>query len=129
MSGGLGFPPCLATPAGVIKRKPITPSLSAFKVCEVAKFDAQAPRTDPDLMCLAKSVLKHRYTTKFDMEGFEPAEGRLRCDYYFMWASDEELNRKVMEDIIWVRERYAQAGREEPDDNAVISWYLEEGDL
>ncbi|KAI9048267.1 hypothetical protein LZ554_008062 [Drepanopeziza brunnea f. sp. 'monogermtubi'] len=120
----------MTRPSGeIIKRKPITPSLAAFKVCDVPKFDAQAPRRNPDSVRLARSVLKHRYTTKFDMEGFEPAQGRLRSDYYFMWASDEELERKVMEDIIWVRERYAQAGREEPDDNAVIAWYMEDSDF
>ncbi|EKD20669.1 hypothetical protein MBM_01351 [Drepanopeziza brunnea f. sp. 'multigermtubi' MB_m1] len=117
-------------PSGeIIKRKPVTPPLSAFKVCDVPKFDVQAPRRNPDSVHLARSVLKHRYTTKFEMEGFEPAKGRLRSDYYFMWASDEELERKVMEDIIWVRERYAQAGREEPDDNAVIAWYMEDSDF
>ncbi|PBP27715.1 hypothetical protein BUE80_DR001234 [Diplocarpon rosae] len=110
-----------------IKRKPINPSLTdPFFVGEVPKFDAQAPRTDPSMMRLAKCVLKHRYTTKFDMDGFEFAPGVLRREYYFIWASDEELDRKVMEDVIWVRERYAQAGKEEPDDNDVISWYLED---
>ncbi|KAK2623930.1 hypothetical protein QTJ16_006564 [Diplocarpon rosae] len=110
-----------------IKRKPINPSLTdPFFVCEVPKFDAQAPRTDPSMMRLAKCVLKHRYTTKFDMDGFEFAPGVLRREYYFIWASDEELDRKVMEDVIWVRERYAQAGKGEPDDNDVISWYLED---
>ncbi|KAG4431826.1 hypothetical protein IFR05_012688 [Cadophora sp. M221] len=112
-----------------VKRKPcpVTTSgaLSAFNNGEPPKFDPQTPRTNPGMHRLAKSVLKHRYTTKFTLD-FEPPKGVSRRDYDFIWATPEELDRKVMEDIIWVRERYAQAGRDEPDCNDVIFWYSEE---
>ncbi|KAL2060319.1 hypothetical protein VTL71DRAFT_9714 [Oculimacula yallundae] len=112
-----------------IRRKPVpataSGTLSAFNNGEPPKFDPQTPRTDPTKHRLAKSVLRHRYTTKFTLD-FEPPTGVNRHDYDFIWATPEELDRKVMEDIIWVRERYAQAGREEPDCNDIIFWYSEE---
>lgn len=40
-----------------------------------------------------------------------------------MWASEEELERKVLADIVWVRERYFQAKREEPTDSEIVWWY------
>ncbi|CZT11327.1 uncharacterized protein RAG0_15499 [Rhynchosporium agropyri] len=112
-----------------IRRKPcpVTNSgtLSPFNYGEPPKFDPQTPRVDPNIHKLARSVLKHRYTTKFTLD-FEPPPGVNRHEYDFIWVTPEELDRKVLEDIVWVRERYAQAGREEPDCNDVIFWYSEE---
>ena len=119
---GLGGP-------SAVRRKPcpvtISGALSAFNNGEPPKFDPQTPRFDPTMHRLAKSVLKHRYTTKFTLD-FEPPKGVSRREYDFIWVTPEELERKVLEDIVWVRERYAQAGREEPDCNDVIFWYQEE---
>ncbi|KAK0108619.1 hypothetical protein ONS95_003414 [Cadophora gregata] len=119
---GLGGP-------STVKRKPcpVTTSgaLSAFNNGEPPKFDPHTPRFNPGMHRLAKSVLKHRYTTKFTLD-FEPPKGVSRHEYDFIWVTPEELERKVMEDIVWVRERYAQAGRDEPDCNDIIFWYTEE---
>lgn len=115
--------------SSTVKRKPcpVTTSggLSAFNNGEPPKFDPQTPRFNPSMHRLAKSVLRHRYTTKFTLD-FEPPKGVSRREYDFIWVTPEELDRKVMEDIVWVRERYAQAGRDEPDCNDIIFWYTEE---
>lgn len=37
--------------------------------------------------------------------------------------SEEELERKVLADIVWVRERYAQAGQAEPSDADLVRWF------
>jgi len=47
-------------------------------------------------------------------------------DYDWIWVSEEELERKVLADIVWVRERYMQAGQAEPSDADLVRWY--EGD-
>lgn len=44
-------------------------------------------------------------------------------DYDFRWVDAEEMDRKVLEDIVWIRARYAQIGKEEPTDEQIIWWY------
>ncbi len=46
--------------------------------------------------------------------GFEPPPGVSRRAYHFLWATEEQLDAKVMDDIVWVRERFAQARQSEP---------------
>lgn len=123
----------LSAPTGppAIKRKPCPGSSSGsstddtFVLAEHPKFDPRALLTDRSIHKVAREVLKRRYQSKFTLD-FEPAPGASLRDYDFLWVSAAELERKVVEDIVWVRERYAQANKEEPSDEDVIFWYTEE---
>jgi hypothetical protein len=44
-------------------------------------------------------------------------------DYDFLWVKPGELEQRVLEDIIWVRERYAFARKDEPVDEDIIFFY------
>jgi hypothetical protein len=70
----------------------------------------------------AKAALKKRYQSKFTVE-FEIPQGLSIRDYDFRWVDDKELDRKVLEDIIWVRERFNQVGKPEPTDEEIVWWY------
>lgn len=70
----------------------------------------------------AKEALKRRYQSKITVD-FEVPKGLSARDYDFRWVDPEEMDRKIMEDLIWVRERFCQSGREEPTDVEIIWWY------
>lgn len=70
----------------------------------------------------ARLALTNKYKSKFTID-FELAEGQSMDDYHFVWASEEDLKKKVLDDVVWVRERYAQAGKDEPTDDELIAWY------
>lgn len=70
----------------------------------------------------AKAALKKRYQSKLTVD-FEVPKGLSVRDYDFRWVDPAELDRKVLEDIVWVRERYAQIGKAEPTDEEIIWWY------
>jgi len=107
-----------------IKRKPVpTPgSFHIFNVSDAPKFDPQAPRRDPTMHVKARAALMKRYQSKFKLD-FEPVGGTNVRDYDFLWVQHGELERRVMEDIIWVRERFAYARKEEPGDDDIIWWF------
>lgn len=71
-------------------------------------------------------MLKDRYRSKFEFD-FTFKEGWERKDYDWIWVTKEELERKVVEDVVWVRKRYFQAGRLEPGDVDLVRWF--EGDV
>ncbi|TVY35422.1 hypothetical protein LOCC1_G008266 [Lachnellula occidentalis] len=85
-------------------------------------WDPRAPIKNPSLHIRAKALLKQRYRSKFNFD-FTFKEGLDRKDYDWMWVSEEELERKVLADIVWVRERYAQAVQGEPSDEDLVRWF------
>lgn len=85
-------------------------------------FDPGAPVTDRSLHRRAREALKRRYQSKFTID-FTPPLGVDVREYDFIWCDEEELDLKVLRDIIWVRERFAQAKRGEPSDECIIHWY------
>jgi hypothetical protein len=104
----------------IIKRKPVgSDSPDPRRASYIPKFDPQAARQDPSLHRKAKEALKRRYQSKFTLD-FEPHEGASPRDYDFLWIKKGELEKRVLEDIIWVRERFAYARREEPTDDEII---------
>ena len=40
-----------------------------------------------------------------------------------MWIKKGDLEKRVTEDILWVRERFAYAGKEEPTDEDIMWWF------
>jgi len=70
----------------------------------------------------AKAALKKRYQSKLTVD-FEVPHGLSVRDYDFRWVDADELDRKVLEDIVWVRERYAQIGKDQPSNEEIIWWY------
>jgi hypothetical protein len=106
-----------------IKRKPVgSASSDPRRLSYIPKFDPQAPRQDASLHNKAKEALKKRYQSKFTFD-FEPHEGANKRDYDFLWVKTGELDMKILDDIIWVRERFAHARKEEPTDDEIIWWY------
>lgn len=105
------------------KRKPVgLDSLDPRRASYLPKFDPQAVRQDASLHRKAKEALKRRYQSKFTLD-FEPHKGASPRDYDFLWIKKGELEKRVLEDIIWVRERFAYARREEPTDDEIIWWF------
>jgi hypothetical protein len=106
-----------------IKRKAVGSACTdPRRASYIPKFDPQAPRRDASLHTKATQALKKRYQSKFTLD-FEPHEGVNLRDYDFLWVNSAELDTKVLEDIIWVRERFAYAKKEEPTDDEIIWWY------
>jgi hypothetical protein len=105
-----------------IKRKPVGLPIDPRRPSYVAKFNPQAPRQDASLHAHARQVLKERYQSKFTFD-FVPRVGVNLRDYNFLWVKTGDLEKKVLEDIIWVRERFAYARKDEPTDEEIIFWY------
>jgi hypothetical protein len=105
-----------------IRRKPVGLPIDPRRPSYVTKFDPQAPRQDASLHAHAREVLKKRYQSKFTFD-FIPREGVSLRDYDFLWVKAGDLEEKILEDIIWVRERFAYARKDEPTDEEIIFWY------
>ncbi|POS86593.1 hypothetical protein EPUL_003627 [Erysiphe pulchra] len=108
-----------------IQRKPVPPQETwppNFRLNEPAKFDPKAPLTNKSINSRARKILKKRYQSKFTLD-FNPPRGLTPRAYDFLWVDEEELDRKVLDDIVWVRQRYAQARKMEPSDQDIIWWY------
>lgn len=110
-----------------IPRKPVGLPDDPRRASYVSSFDPQAPRKDPTLHYYARKVLLRRYQSKFTL----PADFIRHCsattanvdEYKFLWVKPGEVEKKVLEDIIWVRERFAYARMDEPTDCDLIRWY------
>lgn len=61
---------------------------------------------------------QHQCPANFDSLG-----GTTILDYVFLWVQPGELEKKVLEDIVWVRECFAYARKSEPTDEDIIHWY------
>jgi hypothetical protein len=96
--------------------------------CLGPQFDPGEPLWNADMHVAAKLALKRRYQSKLTVD-FQVPEGLSVRDYDFRWVDEEDLDRKVLHDIVWVRERYAQIGKGEPSDEDIIWWYDAEGFL
>jgi hypothetical protein len=70
----------------------------------------------------AKAALKKRYQSKFTID-FTPPTGASNSEYDFMWVEASELENRVLSDVVWVRERFAYAGKDEPTDEEIIWWF------
>ncbi|RKF60374.1 hypothetical protein OnM2_051056 [Erysiphe neolycopersici] len=108
-----------------IQRKPVPPQEiwpPNFRLNEPAKFDPNTPLTNKSINSRARKILKRRYQSKFTLD-FNPPRGLTPRAYDFLWVDEEELDRKVLDDIVWVRQRYAQARKMEPSDQDIIWWY------
>lgn len=109
---------------------------------KLREFDPCAPVTHPFLHKRAREALKRRYLSKFTTEGVPRSDvdnsddvsgvcgASIRREYGFRtgtetatWCNAAQLDLKVLEDIVWVRERFAQAKQEEPTDDDIIRWY------
>jgi hypothetical protein len=86
------------------------------------RFDPKAARKDPTLHAHAREVLLKRYKSKFIFD-FLPHNNQDMTTYEFIWAGKDVLEAKVLEDIMFVRERFAFAGKDEPTDKDLIRWY------
>jgi hypothetical protein len=87
----------------VIKRKPVGQADADPRPTPyVPSFDPQVPRYDASLHLNARATLIKRYQSKFTLD-FEIPEGVNPRDYDFIWVKKGELEKKVLEDIIWVR--------------------------
>ena len=86
------------------------------------RFDPKEARKDPALHAHARQVLLKRYKSKFTYE-FNPHNNQDMSTYEFIWAGKGVLEAKVLEDIMFVRERFAFAGKNEPTDKELIHWY------
>ncbi|KAE9381958.1 hypothetical protein N431DRAFT_320867, partial [Stipitochalara longipes BDJ] len=107
-----------------IRRKPVGLPDDPRRASYTPSFDPQAPRKDESLHLLARKVLLKRYQSKFTLPiDFIPHGGATIKNYEFLWVKPGELEKKVLEDIIWVRERFAYARRDEPTDTDIIYWY------
>ncbi|KUJ19029.1 uncharacterized protein LY89DRAFT_667711 [Mollisia scopiformis] len=102
----------------------LSPSMTPAEILhhKFRAFDPCAPVTNPLLHMRAREALKRRYESKFTID-FDPPAGITAREYNFMWCDEGELDLKVLQDIVWVRERYAQARKGEPTDEDVIRWY------
>lgn len=109
----------------LIRRKPVPIQefrSSNFYLNGSVNFDPNAPLTNTSIHAGARKVLKERYQSKFTFSRDSTKDLTTRA-YDVVWVDDEELNRKVLYDIIWVRQRYAQAKKKEPNDQDIIWWY------
>ncbi|KAN0122013.1 hypothetical protein V8E51_000339 [Hyaloscypha variabilis] len=109
-----------------IPRKPVGLPEDPRGSSYVPSFDPEAPRQDPSLHLRARKALLERYSSKFTLPANFIAHGgggKTIKDYEFLWAKPGELEKKVLEDIIWVRRRFAYARRDEPTDEDLIKWY------
>jgi hypothetical protein len=123
----------------VIRRKPVPPSrpstsatnlLSLFGTSALnltysgtlPTFDPRDPLFDSSMHTRAKAALKKRYQSKFIID-FTPPTGASKSEYDFMWAEASELENRVLSDVVWVRERFAYAGKDEPTDEEIIWWF------
>ncbi len=104
------------------KRRPVGYTGVAVTTIEEMKFDPHAPLADPNMHARARIALTARYQSKFSVN-FEPAPGHAVHEYAFLWSSAAELERRVLGDIIWARERYAQAKMDEPTDMHLIEFF------
>lgn len=108
-----------------IRRKPVPNhefQSSDFYLNESVNFDPNAPLINPSIHARARKVLKERYQSKFTF-GRDSTKDLTQRVYDVVWVDEEELDRKVLYDIIWVRQRYAQAKRKEPNDQDILWWY------
>ncbi|KAI6250551.1 hypothetical protein HI914_01454 [Erysiphe necator] len=108
-----------------IQRKPVPPQEiwpHNLRLNEAAEFDPKTPLTNKSIHSRARKTLKKRYQSKFTLD-FNPPRGLTPRAYDFLWVDEEELDRKVLDDIVWVRQRYAQARKLEPTDQDIIWWY------
>lgn len=108
-----------------IRRKPVPVQefrSSDFYLNESVNFDPNAPLTNTSIHARARKILRERYQSKFTF-GPDSTKGITPRAYSVVWVDEEELDRKVLYDIIWVRQRYAQAQRKEPNDEDIIWWY------
>ncbi|KAE8449380.1 hypothetical protein EG329_008281 [Mollisiaceae sp. DMI_Dod_QoI] len=101
---------------------PTTPTQSSILYQKFRVFDPCAPATNPSLHKRARDALKRRYQSKFTVE-FQPPPGVSLREYDFIWCDEGDLDMKVLQDVVWVRERYAQAKQGEPTDEDIIRWY------
>ena len=108
-----------------IPRKPVGLPDDPRRASYVPSFDPQAPRKNANLHSYARKVLLRRYQSKFTFPAdFIPYGSTANVnEYRFLWVKPGELEDKVLEDIIWVRERFAYARKEEPTDADLIRWY------
>ena len=104
---------------------------------KLREFDPCAPVTHPFLHKRAREALKRRYLSKFTEEGDLRSDSdnvsnvcgaSIRREYGFKaergkWCNAAQLDLKVLEDIVWVRERFLQAKQEEPTDEDIIRFY------
>lgn len=114
-----------------------SPARSEMYYEKLREFDPCAPVTHPFLHKRAREALKRRYLSKFTQEGALRSDNddvsgvcgaSIRREYGFRtetgtWCNAAQLDLKVLEDIVWVRERFAQAKQEEPTDGDIIRWY------
>jgi len=72
----------------------------------------------------AKEVLTKHYQSKFKL-GFDikKLDGINPRTFDHIWVDPEELQWRVLGDIVWVRERYHQAKMGEPSDEDIIWWF------
>jgi hypothetical protein len=123
----------------VIRRKPVPPSrpstsatnflsllgISALNLTyqgAMPKFDPRAPLLDTRMHTRAKVALKKRYQSKFTID-FTPPTRASKSEYDFIWVEGSELESRVLSDVIWVRERFAYAGKDEPTDEEIMWWF------
>ncbi|TQS39306.1 hypothetical protein Golomagni_00171 [Golovinomyces magnicellulatus] len=86
-----------------IRRKPVPIQeyrSSNFYLNGSVNFDPIAPLTNTSIHARARKVLKERYQSKFTFDRDSTKDLTTRS-YDVVWVDDEELDRKVLYDIIW----------------------------
>ena len=101
---------------------PPSPAPSPFS------FDPRAPFKDSTMHIKARKALTRRYQSKVrtimaDSIKMIAHFGEGPDAYDTMWIHKKEMPRRVLNDIIWVRERYYYACRGEPTDEDIIWWF------
>lgn len=110
------------TTNNLLRRKAVGESSSSGYTPPTPRFDPKAARKDATLHAHAREVLLKRYKSKFTFD-FLPHNNQDMTTYEFIWAGKGVLEEKVLEDIMFVRERFAYAGKDEPTDQDLIRWY------